>query len=226
MTINKRLVTSGLTIAASGALLVGATFAFFSDTATSNNNQFSSGTLDLHVRDNDQGFQDNVTASTVSPTNWAPGESFESYVCFRNNGNIDIEEILFAMSAGGGNAAFRNAVIADKVELGSASAGDCAAVGGGSLTDFTPLFVSRFDGGDADSAVSLTELLADVDGTDRSEDDLIDGTEPGNPFGILDPGEILKFRTTWKFDSSATSAAAGQTVTVDMTFTANQDELP
>ena len=191
----KKIVSSLVTIGAAGALLIGATFAFFSDTSTSNNNQFTSGILDLHVRDNDQGFQDNVTASTVSPSNWAPSESFESYVCFRNNGNVDIEEIIFALSATGGNSAFIDAIIAEKVELGTATAEECGTVGGGTLTNFTSLFESRFDTGDAGTTVSLTELLADVTGTDRSEDDLIDGTEPGNPFGILDPGEILKFRT-------------------------------
>src|SRR3972149_7298646 len=49
MTINKRLVTSGLTIAAAAALLIGATFAFFTDSETSTGNTFSAGGLDLKV---------------------------------------------------------------------------------------------------------------------------------------------------------------------------------
>lgn len=90
------------------------------------------------------------------------------------------------------------------------------------LPDFTPLFVTRFDDVDAGSTVSLTELLADVLGTDRVEDDLLNGPNPV----YLPAGAIVKFRTTWRFDSAATSAAAGQTVTVGTTFTANQDESP
>ncbi len=213
----KKILTSAITIGATGALLIGATFAYFSDTSTSNNNKFTSGVLDLKVRDINEGFKDAVTASTVSPTNWAPGESFESYVCFKNAGSIDIEEVILKMTASGGSA-LRPFVIAEKVELGSATAGECAAFDGGSMTDFTPIFVLRFDTGD--SKVSLTELLADVDGTDREEDDLLHGPAK------LTPTDIMKFRTTWRFDSAATNSAQGKTVTVNTMFTANQDEGP
>ena len=216
-----RIVTSLVTIGVASALLIGATFAFFSDTSTSNNNKFTSGVLNLEVKDNDQGFQNNVTASTVSPTNWAPGESFESYICFKNVGTIDIEEIIFKMTASGGTP-LRPFVIAEKVELGTATATECESFDGGSIDDFTPLFVTRFGSeiaGD-DSKVTLEELLLDLDGTDRIEDDLLNGVAK------LTPGDIMKFRTTWRFDPAATNAAQGKTVTVHQTFTANQDESP
>ena len=44
-------------------LVVGATYAFFSDTGTSSGNTFSTGTLDLKLTDLDQSIQDIVTAS-------------------------------------------------------------------------------------------------------------------------------------------------------------------
>ena len=216
-----RIVTSLVTIGAASALLIGATFAFFSDTSTSNNNKFTSGVLNLEVKDDDEGFQDSVVASTVSPTNWAPGGSFGSYICFRNSGSIDIEEIIFAMTASGGTN-LRPFVIAEKVELGPVEESKCGAFAGGtSMIDFTTLFVGRFGSEiTADGKVTLDELLLDLDGTDRIEDDLLNGVAK------LTPGKIMKFRTTWRFDPAATNAAQGKTETVHQTFTANQDESP
>ena len=215
-----RIVTSLVTIGVASALLIGATFAFFSDTSTSNNNKFTSGVLNLEVKDDDEGFQNSVVASTVSPTNWAPGESFESYICFKNAGTIDFEEIIFKMTASSGTP-LRPFVIAEKVELGSATESDCTTFAGGTMFDFTTLFIGRFASEiTADGKVTLDELLADVDGTDRIEDDLLNGVAK------LTPGDIMKFRTTWKFDTAATNAAQGKTVTVNTTFTANQDESP
>lgn len=219
MIFNPRIALSIASIATAGALVAGGAFAFFSDSGSSTNNVFSSGTLDLHVRDNDQGFQDAVTASTVSPTSWAPGESFQSYLCFKNNGSIPIQEIIFHTTASNGNAEFRDNIIAKKVELGPATESDCNQLSGGTLTDFTSIFVPRFDSG-ADGKVSLSELLLNNDGTNRVRDDLLDGSA-----AVLPPGGIVKFVTTWEFNSSAPSAAAGQTVTVGEAFTANQDEL-
>lgn len=219
MIFNTRIAISLASIAAAGALVVGGTFAFFSDSGSSNNNVFTSGTLDLKINDNNEPFSDNVSASTVSPVNWAPGDSFQSYLCFKNNGSIPIQEIIFHTTASGGTAGFRDNIIAKKVELGPATANDCNQLAGGTLTDFTSVFVPRFDLGTVDSKVSLSELMTYNTGSNRSRDDLLDGNS-----AVLAPGDIVKFVTTWEFDSSAPSAAAGQSVTVNEAFTANQDE--
>src|SRR3989344_761650 len=49
ITINSRILLSVASIAAAAALLIGATFAFFSDNETSQNNVFTAGSLDLKV---------------------------------------------------------------------------------------------------------------------------------------------------------------------------------
>src|SRR3990170_7694379 len=99
MTINRKIVTSALSIGTAGALLVGATFAFFSDSVTSNGNTFSTGVMELKIMDNNEGFSDAVTASTVA-SNMTPGGSVtESFICFKNTGDYPIEEILLNMSA-------------------------------------------------------------------------------------------------------------------------------
>lgn len=49
ITINSRILMSAAAIATAAALIIGATFAFFSDTETSENNVFAAGELDLRV---------------------------------------------------------------------------------------------------------------------------------------------------------------------------------
>ncbi len=47
--LNTKILLSGAMIAAAAAVVIGATFAFFSDTETSNNNVFVAGSVDLQV---------------------------------------------------------------------------------------------------------------------------------------------------------------------------------
>lgn len=229
MTINKRILTSALTIGTAGALLVGATFAFFSDSVTSNGNTFSTGILELKIMDNNEGFSDAVTASTVA-SNMTPGGAVtESFICFKNTGDYPIEEILLNMSASGNIAALAPYVKVTKIELKAVSSGDCENFAAGGFTgtenvdQFNSLFAIRFDGEGGQptgDGVSLYEALSDINGTDRDEDDLLDGP------AVLpaDPSVLLKFRTTWQLDVSAPNSAQGKSVTVDTTYVGNQLE--
>src|SRR3989344_5057681 len=97
--INTKILLSLASIAAAAALVVGATFAFFSDVSSSENNIFQSGNFDLQVADNNESFGESVTASFVSPTNWAPGEKFVDFICFKNSGNTDIQQVLFNLTS-------------------------------------------------------------------------------------------------------------------------------
>jgi predicted ribosomally synthesized peptide with SipW-like signal peptide len=219
--INQKIALSALSIVTALVLTGGATYAFFTDTATSNGNTFTSGTLSLLVRDDDQTFAPAVTQSIHSPTNWAPGQSFQSFVCFKNDGSVDIQEILFSLNSSGSNADFREAIIAETVELGFVTETECLTPETGTLGNFTSDFVTRFDGTDTNSTVSLAELLADVDGTDRVEDDLLN-----RPEAKLTAGQFLKFRTTWRFatDSNPTMTQ-GQALNLDILYTARQEEI-
>ena len=222
--LNSRILLSLASVTVAGALLVGATFAFFTDTGSSTDNVFASGTFDLHIADENEPFQDSVEASTVSPADWAPGESFQSFLCFKNNGSIDIQEIIFSTTAIGGDADFRDNIIAEKVELGAATEEECedvAQITSPALDDYTvDVFIPRFDLDVVDGKVSLSEILNHNDGTDRIRDDLLN-----RPAAFLPPDGIVKFVTTWTFDESAPGSAAGQSVNVTETFTANQDEV-
>lgn len=220
MTINKRVAVSALSIATAGALLVGATFAFFTDTSSSTGNQFRSGILDLQVRDGNEGFGNTVSSSFVTPAGWAPGQTYSSYICFKNNGNVDIQQILFDLdSADADSTELDNYIYVNTIELGPVSAGQCGSTGAfgeDGLTDFTGLFEDRF-GDDT----PLSTLLVDVDGTDPVNDDLLNDSA-----NLLPPGAIVKLRIDWKFDESATNSVANQSLTVDLNFTATQNEVP
>lgn len=93
MKINRRIVTSVLSIGTAGALLVGATFAFFTDTDNSTGNTLSTGTLEIDIVD--QNSSDPFQAESLV-TNWQPGE--EKLVNFdvKNIGTLPVNLRGFA----------------------------------------------------------------------------------------------------------------------------------
>lgn len=96
--MNKRILLSGASILFSLTLLTGATFAFFSDTGTSNDNVFGSGSLDLKLSDDTpETDQDDVTAS-FGDTAMAPGDSVPGQIRLKNSGtiNADHAEVVIA----------------------------------------------------------------------------------------------------------------------------------
>src|SRR3989338_8337244 len=90
--LNKKIALSAMSILASLALLGGATFAFFSSTATSTDNVFGSGTLVLLLDDDD----DLTPASTIDASfgdTLAPGDTTSGFISMDNDGSIDIAEV-------------------------------------------------------------------------------------------------------------------------------------
>lgn len=223
--LNKRIAVGFMSIAGALAIAGGATFAYFSDAVSSTGNTFSSGTLDIQIRDENQGFGDAVTASAVVEGLYPGGDEYVSYLCFRNSGNTPIQEILTKMTGEGNINELSPWINVTKVELGAVPSGECdAANGDTNLGDFTTDFVSRFDGAGGQpqtGTVSLYELLSDLDGTNRDEDDLLDGIAALLP---ADPNVLLKFRTTWEMDLDAPNTAQAKSVTINTEFVARQDE--
>ena len=128
---------------------------------------------------------------------------------------------MFALTSPNANNAgvtLDDFVYVSNIELGPVTAPECLAAGGvgtQGLTDFKALFDSRFG-----ANAPLSSLLTQIDGTDQVQDDLLDGPAK------LGPGDIMKFRVEWTFDSSATSSEAGETVNLNIGFNATQNELP
>lgn len=70
-------------IAAVGAIVVGATGAYFSDTEISTGNTFTAGTLDLNLEG------DNIDVLMFNVSSLAPGSSGDEEVNLENVGNLD-----------------------------------------------------------------------------------------------------------------------------------------
>lgn len=85
--INKRIAISLMSIAASFAVMGGATFAFFSDNETSSNNAFSAGSLEISLTDQNA---DSAFVNENIISNWAPGQ--EALVNFdvKNTGTLPL----------------------------------------------------------------------------------------------------------------------------------------
>lgn len=86
--MNKKILLSSVSILASLALATGATFAFFSDEGTSNNNVFATGSLDLKLSDDTPETDlDSVTAS-FGGTALVPGQAVSGQLRLKNSGTI------------------------------------------------------------------------------------------------------------------------------------------
>lgn len=101
--INSRILISAASIAAAGALVVGATFAYFSDTQTSSRNVFAAGTLNLALCDGNKPCPDPNTSQSVTATfgkdNMAPGDCTDTQnLTVKNNGSVDANHVDISAS--------------------------------------------------------------------------------------------------------------------------------
>ena len=89
--INKKITISVFSILISLSLMGGATYAYFTDSATSGNNTLATGTLNIDIDQSNGIFENSTTV-----TNWQPDE--DSYVRFDvvNNGTLPVYLRSFA----------------------------------------------------------------------------------------------------------------------------------
>lgn len=81
--MKSKVLMSLCAVAVSAALVIGGTFAFFSDYGTSNGNVFAAGTLNLTV----DGKENNVVKFNV--TNMRPGNQPKDTYTLKNTGSLD-----------------------------------------------------------------------------------------------------------------------------------------
>ncbi|MBI2034686.1 MAG: hypothetical protein HYT11_03070 [Candidatus Levybacteria bacterium] len=91
--INKKIALSGLSILASLSLMLGATYAFFSSTATSTDNVFGTGTLELLLDDVDDTTPATTVDASFGDSSMAPGDETSGFISMHNDGSIDIAEV-------------------------------------------------------------------------------------------------------------------------------------
>lgn len=96
-----KLLMSFIAIGIAGLMMGAGTFAYFSNTATSTQNTFTAGTLDIELANTGDSFPnnpnndngDNAKATWVSPAGWAPGEEVTATLRFTNPGSVDIKSM-------------------------------------------------------------------------------------------------------------------------------------
>ncbi len=96
--MNRKIVTSLVSSAAMLAVVVGATFAFFSDSGTSSANTFSSGTLNMQLSDGNQEDLDSVTGTWG--LNSAPGDIFTGDLRITNVGSVSANHVELKFTNG------------------------------------------------------------------------------------------------------------------------------
>ncbi|HYF13099.1 MAG TPA: TasA family protein, partial [Candidatus Paceibacterota bacterium] len=101
----RRIITGLGTIVFAGALVVGATGAFFSDTETSTGNTFAAGEIDLRI-DNTSYVTNNAGVLVASPNNtWALSDlTNQLFFSFADLKPGDIGEDTISIHAGSNDA--------------------------------------------------------------------------------------------------------------------------
>ena len=105
----KSLIASGISLAVSVALLVGSTFAWFTDSVTNKGNKIQAGSLDVALWQKNETLSDaqkaeglpseldytNISASEVPVfgyENWEPAYSDGAVLQVRNNGTLALKD--------------------------------------------------------------------------------------------------------------------------------------
>lgn len=193
--MNRKIATSLLSSAVMMALVVGVTFAYFSDSGTSSTNTFSTGTLDLKLTDGNESIQDSVSASfggTLVPGSCTGVQALS----LRNSGTVaaDHAEVTVSNSV---NDANNNA--------------------SPDMNSFLRINTMTYDAGD------VTGQITDINGNGFK--DLADWASDPNDLdnlALTDLGVDHALLLDVCLDSSADNTLQGDSVTSTFTATLNQ----
>ncbi len=184
----------------------GATFAFFTSTATSTANAFSSGTLILQVNDNNETAAASVTASfNTGNTGLKPGDTTSGFISLDNTGSINIDHITLAVS----QTANSTPSLADVLNVTAAGLSTSS-----SCTSPTDLLAGWQAQSGLSGPTTLTKLIT------KGEFNAV----PGG----LTAGATKYLCMTFTMDSNATNTYQGATTTDTFSFIGKQDasQLP
>src|SRR3989338_7492546 len=161
--MNRKIMFSLISIAATGILVAGATFAFFSDSATSTNNTFASGTLNLLLDDADETTPAASVTGSITASNFAPGQSVNGFISLHNPGTLPIAEVLMTADTtetNDGSTASDMRDVLNLTVIDDDATPDTSCSGGTNLTSAIdsqvgngtlPLTLAEFDNGGTDS---------------------------------------------------------------------------
>ncbi len=229
----KRIIASLSVVAVVAAVAISATGAFFSDTATSTGNTFSSGTLDLKLSDDNESAIDDITAS-FGGTNLVPGQDLGAdEMVVTNNGSVSghhinltvtlptglgtdlAKNIIFKLPDGDNGLRFGATIsAADSDNLAAALMGISPGSGDYTFTKPDGSAITSIDGNDgttADGKLSLNELA--TFGKIR--------ITPGSNNEGVAAGTTAKLWVNMYVDSDLTTQ--GESVTATFTWELQQD---
>lgn len=207
--MSRKILISGLSILASLGIVTAATYAYFSDTATSTANTFVSGTLNLLVDDIDDTAAETVDGS-ITAANFSPGATTSGFISLHNPGTLPIAEVELAADTTetadpGANSDLSTVLNLDVlVDDGTP---DSACVGGTNVTSAIDTAV-----GNGSTPLTLSEF-------DNGGTDVYDALLTGTGLAVSATKNIC-FNVT--FDLNAGDIYQGDAVSTLFTFTANQ----
>lgn len=206
--INKKILISVMSIVTSLAMVGGATFAFFTDTATSTANTFSSGTLNLLVDDANEPTPAPSVTGSLTISDFAPGQSTTGFISLHNPGTLAIAEVELTADTtptdGGTDGSDIRNVLQLAVVLDDTVTPDPACADGVNLTSTIEPLVGNGDG---------TLTLAEFD----------NGTDEYDALPGLVSGATRNVCFTVTFDPDATDIYQGDSASTTFSFKANQN---
>ena len=223
--MNKKIMATMASIFVIGllALALGyGTNAYFSSTKTSTSNTFTSGTLNLQLADNDQGWGDGVTATWTSPSNWAPGQNVTSTIHLRNTGSIPAEAVYAywnnLVDPNGLSNVIQVTWLSDSTDINTNSIGP---------------FVTFYDA-NQDGKLSLAELVNGLSYQNSAKTPdpnqarfYADQSESyAHPVLQANCANTFDIVLTYQFMTTAGNEYQGKTATFDLTFSAWQVHYP
>ncbi len=201
----KKIVFSLAIIAAVGAVVVGATTAYFSDTETSTGNTFAAGTLNLTVDGNDGA---NTLKFTVTDAN--PGASGSDTYTLVNAGTIDGVLDIEAISV----TDYENDCVSAESDAGDVTCGDPGA-GEGELS--ANLNIDAFWDIDGDGVFDVG------DGDNYIEQDTLDNWAANYEEDVaLDSGDTTYITFEWSVDGAVGNDIQTDSLELDLSFEMGQ----
>lgn len=221
----KNIIISLAIIAAVGAVVVGATTAYFSDTEVSTGNTFTAGTLNLVV-DIDGQIQEPLAGPIFSERDMKPGDTGEKTLSF----HVDNDACLFAyydLTSDSENTC---------VEPELAAEPNCNPLGPGELNENIKWYIWKDEGGLAGWQCSDGEGNPEpaCEADPQEGDNKFNGREQlviggGNlsndkeyAFGELLASQVNYYGYLWKFKETAGNEVQSDSFTADMIIKAEQ----
>lgn len=117
--INKKILASAMSILIALTMMGGATFAYFSSEATSVNNTFATGTVNLTLDDKNVNTSASTINASIGGTDLVPGASVSGFISMHNSGSLSISNVAI----GGTETTSSSPNLADKLNITSAKLG-------------------------------------------------------------------------------------------------------